>query len=407
MSNTPSKFSDKIASVFSSIKDKFKKQDNTDTKDEGEKKGIFKGFFADFAISKVNKLFYIALGILLFLLILSIIILTARIYAFSRLDDRAVSLKADSIANLDVFSLNYENDSGNITVEGSEGEKVLAPGTQIEYTVRIRNTDNVAIDFDLQPSAKYLSDYELPIEIRLISPDEEYLIGDAKTWAKITELNALSETRTLLSGESCEYVFQWRWEFERGEDEYDTWLGSNAIKHDLGVDIDFSLHAEVNTSAKLNGGLFGDHTREIVFIIIILILLAIAITLLVLSRINRKPEPVIVYEPVPVPEPIPEPEPIIEAPKPVIIPSKKRIPGKRDIVNLDVIQEHFRGGSVITLELLKEKGLVPKSAKQVKILARDDFKLDKSLTFEVHDVSAAAKKAIIEAGGKVTLILGS
>lgn len=409
MSTTPSNFSDQTTSDISS-----EKLDNSGKEnDNGQKKGIFKGFFADFTLSKVNKLFYVALGILLFLLLLSIIILAARLFSFSKTDDRAVSLKADSIANLDVFSLNYENDSGIVTVDGAEGEKVLAPGTKIEYTVRIRNTDKVAIDFALQPSAEYLSDVELPLEIRLISPDELYLLGSAKSWAKMSELNSLTDSRTLLPGESCEYVFQWRWEFERGDDEYDTWLGSNALKKDLGVDIDFSLHAEVNTSAKLNGGLFGEHTKQIVFILIILILLLIAIVLLILSRIHRKAEPVIVYQPAPVIVPMPEPEPepivIIEAPKPepVIIPAKKRIPGKRDIVNLDVLSAHFESGALITLEVLKAKGLVPKSAKQVKVLNRDGYKLDKALMFNVHDVSAAARKTINEAGGQITLIFGS
>src|SRR5438093_13752500 len=48
------------------------------------------------------------------------------------------------------------------------------------------------------------------------------------------------------------------------------------------------------------------------------------------------------------------------------------------VVNLDTLSERFEKGSVVTVELLQEKGLVPTSAQRVKVLARGE--IDKGLT---------------------------
>lgn len=56
----------------------------------------------------------------------------------------------------------------------------------------------------------------------------------------------------------------------------------------------------------------------------------------------------------------------------------------------------------ITVDLLREKGLVRSRAKQVKILGNEAPK--KKLVVEVHAISAAAKTAIESAGGTVRLI---
>src|SRR5881296_89470 len=48
------------------------------------------------------------------------------------------------------------------------------------------------------------------------------------------------------------------------------------------------------------------------------------------------------------------------------------------VVNLDTLAERFDKGTVVTVELLREKGLVPNSAQLVKVLARGE--IDKGLT---------------------------
>ena len=166
----------------------------------------------------VKKIFWIAIAILLFLLILTIIILSARLYDYIKIDEREVMLKTNMDTSFDIFSVTYKNASGEVTVEGMDGEKVVAPGTHVEYTVRLRNKDKVAIDYDLIPDVKFESEHKIPILVRLIGPDEEYLAGDAKTWIPVEELEHMEDFRTLGKNETNEYIFQWKWPFESGND---------------------------------------------------------------------------------------------------------------------------------------------------------------------------------------------
>lgn len=72
--------------------------------------------------------------------------------------------------------------------------------------------------------------------------------------------------------------------------------------------------------------------------------------------------------------------------------------GKKHIVNVDTLSKAFASGDVVDLEALKSKGLLPKNAKAVKVLARGS--LDKVLTVRAEDFSADAVKMIVLTGGK-------
>ena len=67
------------------------------------------------------------------------------------------------------------------------------------------------------------------------------------------------------------------------------------------------------------------------------------------------------------------------------------------VVNLDLLGLKFDAGTVVTPELLQEKGLVARSAGKVKVLARGD--LDKALTVRAHKFSGKAAEKIAAAGG--------
>ena len=76
---------------------------------------------------------------------------------------------------------------------------------------------------------------------------------------------------------------------------------------------------------------------------------------------------------------------------------------KKDVfaVNLGDVAERFDSGAV-TIEALKEKGLVPRSAHFVKILGDGDF--NKKLTVSAHFFSASAKEKLEKAGGKYEVL---
>ena len=360
----------------------------------------FKGFMN-------SKTFWTAFAILVILFIISTVVLSIRLYDYIKVDDREVLLKSTMDESLDVFAIEYENESGEITVKGAEGQKVIAPGTDIEYTLRIRNKDNVALDYSFTPVLEHTSEHKLPIVVRLLSPNDDYLIGNETTWVKIDELGDKEFSGTILKDESLEYVFQWKWPYESGDDAYDSFLGSNAESGDVGLDVSFTVHAEANTSAAANGGIFASPAGRFIVILIIAILLAIAITLLLIYIIKKyREKPVEVPVPV-VEEPVVE-EPVVEEPAPAPAPApapvkKPGFYGKMAFVNIDTLEALFNDGDRITIGILKEKGVIPADAKQMKLLARDADKLTKAFIIETQGVSQNAAIAIRLAGGSVII----
>ncbi|MBR2343879.1 MAG: uL15 family ribosomal protein [Clostridia bacterium] len=75
--------------------------------------------------------------------------------------------------------------------------------------------------------------------------------------------------------------------------------------------------------------------------------------------------------------------------------------GKMDTINLDTICENFEDGETVTLEALKEKGLVGATAGRIKVLARGV--MTKTLTVIAHRYSLQAVKMITLAGGHAEL----
>jgi len=231
------------------------------------------------------------LAILLILTALSGSLLSMRLKEHVKIDKHEVSLSSNMETELDVFSVQYENASGKITVSGIDGQNIVAPGTSVEYTIRIRNTDKVAIDYELVPSFIYTSDYAVPVLIRMLDTEFNYIIGDAKTWVTIEEITDIRTENTLVQGECKEYYFQWKWEYEAGNDEYDTKLGNIATKENVGIRVKFDINAAANTDIDANGGLIESGWADIIGSGTTFILLIAAIVLTVIALVKtRKPK---------------------------------------------------------------------------------------------------------------------
>jgi large subunit ribosomal protein L15 len=72
------------------------------------------------------------------------------------------------------------------------------------------------------------------------------------------------------------------------------------------------------------------------------------------------------------------------------------------VVNLDVLAARFDAGTVITPELLRERGLVHGTSRPIKVLARGD--VAKTLTVKAHKFSGKAAETIAAAGGSVEVL---
>ena len=71
------------------------------------------------------------------------------------------------------------------------------------------------------------------------------------------------------------------------------------------------------------------------------------------------------------------------------------------VVNLDTIAERFDSDTVVTPELLRERGIV-RGGGQIKVLARGD--IGKKLTVRAHKFSGKAAEKIAAAGGAAETI---
>jgi large subunit ribosomal protein L15 len=79
--------------------------------------------------------------------------------------------------------------------------------------------------------------------------------------------------------------------------------------------------------------------------------------------------------------------------------SKQLAKNNKRIINLQRIDEKFAVGEVVSLESLREKGLIKKNDKEVKILS--DGELTKKINFSNIAISKAAKEKIKKAGGEI------
>jgi len=72
------------------------------------------------------------------------------------------------------------------------------------------------------------------------------------------------------------------------------------------------------------------------------------------------------------------------------------------VVNLDTLGELFEADTVITPELLRERGIIRSSRQPIKVLARGDFA--KKLTVRAHKFSGKAAEKIAAAGGAIEVL---
>ena len=72
------------------------------------------------------------------------------------------------------------------------------------------------------------------------------------------------------------------------------------------------------------------------------------------------------------------------------------------VVNLDLLSDRFDAGTVVTPELLVERGLIHGARRPIKVLARGD--ISKKLTVRAHKFSGKAAEKIAAAGGSAEVL---
>ena len=230
----------------------------------------------------------IATTVLIALTLTSGILLSSQLVEYVKVDEREVMLTTNMDQSLDIFSAEYLSSTGEVIISGAYGDKVIAPGANVDYTIRIRNSDKTAIDYEIIPKASYTSDYKIPILIRMIDGDGNYVIGDAKTWVAVEDIKDISDNKTLVKGETEEYVFQWKWDFESGNDSLDTELGNAAATDTIGVKIDAAIHAVANTEIGTNGGVIKSGLGNLIYVAVVFVIVGAASALNIVLYVKRK-----------------------------------------------------------------------------------------------------------------------
>jgi hypothetical protein len=166
-------------------------------------------------------------------------------------------VKWSKSTDVDIFKTVYVNDKGEITVESSDGDKVIAPGTGSDYSFSLKNNGNISLDYTMTLDSVFqLSDVELPLEVRLRKGDSEYVIGSENTWVKPEKLSEVYETGTLDVNHYEEYTLEWQWPFtaedetqQENADAIDTFLGNEAVTQDVNFTLSIITQAEETPGA--------------------------------------------------------------------------------------------------------------------------------------------------------------
>lgn len=152
---------------------------------------------------------------------------------------------------IEIFRVSYENGEQFITINSDDGDKLIAPGSQNAYTFKLKNTGNVALDYNVEIDA-YITpgDIHVPITARLNRYDGKWVAGSKDAYADVPALDAAEDAATLGAGKYTYYVLEWVWPFESGNDMLDTMLGNLATD----MDITFTIGIKTTATESQNPG---------------------------------------------------------------------------------------------------------------------------------------------------------
>ena len=170
---------------------------------------------------------------------------------------------------VDIFKTDYKNGEGQITVASQNGEKIIAPGTITKYSFALFNDGNVAlryetdIDFSMLANGVEATDIkDFPLLVRLTTDEDggRYLIGSDTEWVSVSKAEIDSYVSQLGASSYENFTLEIKWEYEGGNDEYDTLLGNLSAegmengKGGLLITMGINTTAEEHIDPEAQGG---------------------------------------------------------------------------------------------------------------------------------------------------------
>lgn len=239
----------------------------------------------------------ILLLIVLLLFLLSTAVLGSQLRRSAARDQYSLDLGMGSPdGKMELFRMEYAGTSGEITVRGTNGENVVAPGTAIDYDLRLRNQGDCIIDYVMTPSVEFFTGAQVPVQFKVMDTYGNYILGSDTVWADAGQLSGLVHRGSVHPGEVATYHIAWQWAYEVSDlqDAEDTALG-NADGEDLpGLTVYIRTQASANpTPLKSNAHmmhLLGEGFGCCWCCYLVWLLLLVCVLLLVWIWRLRKPE---------------------------------------------------------------------------------------------------------------------
>lgn len=166
---------------------------------------------------------------------------------------------------IQVFYAEYGKD-GEITVKSAFGDKLVAPGTENQYDIYVRNIGKVPISYVLEAESRITVDLngeqiEIPIEASFYTPRNSYLLGGEESLENLGKLDGVKDSSGLSPQRQAKYTLCWSWPFD-GDDEFDTMLGNLAAEgEELTVKVAFNVTSAYDPNAGGGSPMTGDSSN--------------------------------------------------------------------------------------------------------------------------------------------------
>lgn len=202
---------------------------------------------------------------------------------------------------VEIFRVSYENGENQVTMAGSDGAKIIAPGAKNSYTFKLKNTGDVALYYGVNIDIYFSHNgIDIPVKGRLCRYDGTWIAGDQDTYVDMAVLEDVVDIFEVGVGHFVPYTLEWCWPFE-GDDDFDTMLGNLAAKEDVVLTMVIWTNAWMHEDPESEGGLpgtpggfggvdTGDHSSMILWLGLAILFFILLIVMIILKIVDRKRE---------------------------------------------------------------------------------------------------------------------
>lgn len=164
-----------------------------------------------------------------------------------------------AMTDIELFKL----EDNKLVIETDGEEKIIAPGTENTFVFKVKNTGNVAMDYDVAVEAFFTpEDTIIPIQGSIRRYDGEWVAGNETKYVDIIDTKHMSDSATLGAGRYIYYTLNWIWPYEQGLDELDTMLGNQATRETITLTLRIKTIATLSSLPDDDNGIKAPSTGD-------------------------------------------------------------------------------------------------------------------------------------------------